>query len=542
MSGAGMAGLAGCINPLSSDDSNPEFSVAIQETNAPITTGDVLTVRVRVRNEGDSEARKTVTLSIGDQSSTRDVTLSPGGVSDIEFRQRITDSDGEIEILAETEFSAATQMVEIRREMFTEYNLEVISIRNELIDGERFTVEVQLSNQGTAEETHELQLYFEGFSDPVVSQSVTLGEDDSETVMLEWVTEGAAISNSIEVRYADQSVERDVTIREPADPQLEVNSAQSQIYVGQSYTLDVAVGNRGEVSVSNDLVVEIAGETITSESISLEGGERVQETFEWTPAVGIEGTLDVAVTFGEQSFSESLTVERAVRQVESRVRTTYEDFAEVVELTLSNDSPIEQERVVEGEITTTEEETFSGSIFGESFELTRPADTFTNQRPVTIPPNTEKMFVIKIPTGMWRFDAASKFGGDSSEPTWLPSFTHEAQVIRIPDAEATLNDWEKVVATEGTWEYFTSNVLLPTTFENVTSDPADVTVIGLIENLQGDQTPATAQRDLQLEPGETHEIELSVDITDIEFEGFEYIEISGVRDNPGSAPGLVELV
>jgi hypothetical protein len=143
---------------------------------------------------------------------------------------------------------------------------------------------------------------------------------------------------------------------------------------------------------------------------------------------------------------------------------------------------------------------------------------------------------------MWRFNATTKFV-NPPDPFWQPEFTHDAQVVRVPGADATLNEWEKVAATDGSVIVGDRGINrnLPATLENVTTEPAETTVIGLVGNLQGDRVPATTEQDIELGPGDTRDIELTINISDIELVGFGYLEIAGVRDNPGSAPGIIEL-
>lgn len=205
--------VAGCVGPLGSD-SEPEFSVSIRETNAPVLVGDVLEVRVRVRNESDTEGKKTVTYQIGEYTDTSDVTLEPDSVSDIEFRARLEGEPGVKEVLVETEFSAATESILVQRVGYSDFAINILSYTEELADGEEFTVTALVQNDGESQATEELQLLFDGIEEPVATESITLDAGGSERIELSWETVGVSDSESFKLVYDDAEAEESITVSE----------------------------------------------------------------------------------------------------------------------------------------------------------------------------------------------------------------------------------------------------------------------------------------------------------------------------------------
>jgi hypothetical protein len=252
------------------------------------------------------------------------------------------------------------------------------------------------------------------------------------------------------------------------------------------------------------------------------------------------GENEISVFIGDRSETVAATVEKAVEIVESRVEETPEDFAELIEVTIENRRDEEETVVIEGEI---EHEEFTDSVAFQSgtYEATLPAGTHTNERPVTLPAESSDTYFVKIVTDIWEFSGTSKIPLDAEISL---NYEHQANIRRNPDELPTMEPHELVAVRERNfdWDFNTGTTAVSATVENLSTERVNVETVAFIPTLEGDDDPVTSREEFTLAANQDESIEEELRWASLTFAGNGFLEIAGVRDEPGTDPGLSKLV
>jgi hypothetical protein len=227
-------------------------------------------------------------------------------------------------------------------------------------------------------------------------------------------------------------------------------------------------------------------------------------------------------------------VEEAISIVDSQVEETGEDFAELIKATIENKRPTEETIVVEGVIDREEYSIRAGTEFN-TFNTTIPAETHTNSRAVDVSPESTETVFVKIPTGVWEFAGDLKLRGDIEM-----QYDHETTLIKNPDELPEMESHELVSITEADVNFENAQVVITGTIENFSDDPLDNTIVGTLQDMDGE--PTTEENEIRLRPGQKTNFELSIFSGNLNTPGYRFVEIAGVREDPGSDPGFTSLV
>jgi len=166
-----------------------------------------------------------------------------------------------------------------------------------------------------------------GVSVPVVftvdgetfERSVTVGPDTT-TVAFTRQTDGAVgdrVTHTVTLQGTTQSVESEVR----ALPQFDITEvvAPGSATVSQPFSVTVTVANSGGADGSTTVEISVAGETVSTEEVTLGSGESATLTAELT--LDADGTLPYTVAVGDETATGSITVEEPDEQ-ESPDETT----------------------------------------------------------------------------------------------------------------------------------------------------------------------------------------------------------------------------
>lgn len=536
--GASFTAISGCGALGGGGDA--EFEVSIVEANDPVQSGGVLEATVVVDNVGDSAGRQEIRFSAGEMEDSTEVSLDSGASTEVTFNARVETDQREETIDATVESSGFSDLQRITVQRASQYELAILDITDDVVRGETLRAEVEVTNTGGIRDTKTVRLGSPGLTDALDSMDVTVGGGSSETVTLTWDVDDETSFGQISVTTEDDQVIQTVSLLDPAQLELIVQGTNAPVLDGESLEVDVRVANQGGVEVTETVSMEFNGDEVASESVTLEGGRQQTVTLSHETTLDDAGDNDVLVTLRDSSETTSVTVEEAIAIVESRVEETPEDFAELIEVTIENKRSEDETVVIDGEI---EHEEFTDSVAFQSgtYEATLPAGTNTNERPVTVSAESTETHYLKIITDIWEFGGTTKIplGAEISL-----NYEHEASLRRNPEELPTMEPHELVAVMErdSDWDFNAGTTILTATIENLSTERVNVETVAFVPTLEGDEDPVSNTEEFTLAANQDESIEEELRWGSLTFAGNEYLEIAGVRDEPGTDPGLSELV
>lgn len=536
--GASFTAISGCGALGGGGDA--EFEVSIVEANDPVQSGGVLEATVVVDNVGDSAGRQEIRFSAGEMEDSTEVSLDSGASTEVTFNARVETDQREETIDATVESSGFSDLQRITVQRASQYELAILDITDDVVRGETLRAEVEVTNTGGIRDTKTVRLGSPGLTDALDSMDVTVGGGSSETVTLTWDVDDETSFGQISVTTEDDQVIQTVSLLDPAQLELIVQGTNAPVLDGESLEVDVRVANQGGVEVTETVSMEFNGDEVASESVTLEGGRQQTVTLSHETTLDDAGDNDVLVTLRDSSETTSVTVEEAIAIVESRVEETPEDFAELIEVTIENKRSEDETVVIDGEI---EHEEFTDSVAFQSgtYEATLPAGTNTNERPVTVSAESTETYYLKIITDIWEFGGTTKIplGAEISV-----NYEHEASLRRNPEELPTMEPHELVAVMErdSDWDFNAGTTILTATIENLSTERVNVETVAFVPTLEGDEDPVSNTEEFTLAANQDESIEEELRWGSLTFAGNEYLEIAGVRDEPGTDPGLSELV
>jgi hypothetical protein len=283
------------------------FDPEITDTNSPVVESDLLSVTTTVTNTGDAEATQTLSLSVaGEQRDTTNVSLSGGDSTTVtlewetepgdagEYTATVTSDDGS-DSTSVTINSPPTLVVDINGT-----NAPVVA-------GESFTVEAVAENTGDAPATQAVSLSIAG--EQRDSTTVSLDGGDSTTVTLEWETEpGDAGEYTATVTSDDGSDTTSVTVNSPPTLVVDISGTNAPVVAGESFTVEAAVENTGDVAATQAVSLSIAGEQRDTTTVSLDGGDSTTVTLEWETGDDDAGEYTATVASEDDTATTDVSV------------------------------------------------------------------------------------------------------------------------------------------------------------------------------------------------------------------------------------------
>lgn len=193
-----------------------------------------------------------------------------------------------------------------------------LSVDEQVPVGESTTVTVTVTGTGETAVTRGLRIETGG--EPVVSGSLTVPADGTETVTEEVTLSGEARLAPVLVAVGETVATRTVRVVEPPTFEL-VELDTGSVTVGEQLVVRATVTNAGGVTGTRAVGVETGGEQVTTAELTLEPADRRTVTGRWTPGADDTGEQTVLVTVGDRVVEETVEVLRPaafeIEQVEA---------------------------------------------------------------------------------------------------------------------------------------------------------------------------------------------------------------------------------
>jgi len=590
MGSASIAALAGCgalggDSGGESDEQGAQFDVSISSTNQPVADGGLLKVTASVENVGETEATDEVLFTVGDFERTKSLTLTPDESQEVNFegRLQIDGPEQTFDATVETATDSDSREVTIFQKSFFEVELE--SITDDLVAGELFQATVRVENSGGEETTQTVRLDVIGMEDDPDSAEVTLGGGESTTVTLEWVTEGATWAEEVSIKTDDDSVSRQISVREdaivnfsiagvnsplvagetlvvdvrvtnesgvedtvpvaldipgiqedvdsmdvtvgaeqtrtvtltwtaddtdadeirvrirdeqetetilvrePASFEFELQDSPDSVYPGETVEVDVLVRNTGDVEGTTEIALTGPDGETDAQSVTVFGSVQNTETLEWVPGADHVGTQSLTVELGDRNEQVEVSVVYPLEVAGHDVVETYEDFAELMTVTVENASSVEFPAVVEGEIALENED-----------------EPFTNRTGGLVPGNSSREFTLKLHT-----DTNFGFLYEQFETEYTSAARLDKDADSIPD----IPGYDRLALKDIEWTNDDSNNVLELsgTVENYSESDASGTIMGMASIAQSQDELRWENNTINVDvaPGESKSFDLTVD-------------------------------
>lgn len=287
MGTAGFAALAGCgsggDSGDDSDDQDAQFEVTITSTNQPVADGALLEVTALVENVGEAEATDEVQFTVGDLERSSSLTLGPGDQEEITFegRLQIDQAEQSFDAAVETVSGSDSTEITVFRESFFEVELE--SITDDLVAGELFQATARVENAGGEETTKTVRLDVIGLEDDPEAVDVTLGGGESTTVTLEWDTTDAVWADEVVVETGDESVSREISVREDAIVNFTIGDVNTPLVGGETLNVEAVVTNESGVEDTVTVTLDVPGieDEVDSMDVTVGAEQTRSVTLNW---------------------------------------------------------------------------------------------------------------------------------------------------------------------------------------------------------------------------------------------------------------------
>jgi len=280
------------------------FAVDLEPV-ASVTAGEDLVAEAVVTNTGDETGTQTMTLTVdGETEGSQDLTLEGGESETVAFEYATTAGDTpEVAVGVSSGNETATAGVAVAERAQFEVEL---SPTEAAPAGEDLSVEATVTNTGGVTDTQQVTVTV-GES-PVAERELTLAGGESETVAVEYTTADADTpAVDIAVATGDATATGTATVLEPAALTVTSVTVDEPVVAGEDLVVEYTVENTGEVEATQAVTLGVDGETVATDTVTLDGGER--ETVTTTHSTTEGGvTLDVTVTTDHDSASVQVAV------------------------------------------------------------------------------------------------------------------------------------------------------------------------------------------------------------------------------------------
>jgi hypothetical protein len=231
---------------------------------------------------------------------------------------------------------------------------------SEITPGESVETTASVENTGDLEGTFDAELEIDGQA--VESQSVTLGGGESTTVTFDRTFSDAG---SYDVSVSGETAGT-VTVLEPASFEVtDASLSDSEIVEGDTVETTASVENTGDLEGSYDVELEVDGQTVDSQSVTLDGGESTTVAFDRT--FSDAGSYDVSVSGESAGSLEVLTPpDIEATTLETSPNPALEGETVDIQVTLENDGGATGEFDAQLQVDGSTEATKTATVEGKS--------------------------------------------------------------------------------------------------------------------------------------------------------------------------------
>jgi Mg-chelatase subunit ChlD len=302
----------------------PAFSIEAVAPDDHVTEGNPLNVTVTLENEGDADGERFVTLKAnGTVVDSESLYIAEGNTGSTNLIWNTSGGDfGETDITVVTQNESRTESVTIeeRDASASDFQVEITDEPPaEVSAGDTVEIEAEITNEEPVEDQQEIALYVDGDEVVDIEETTTLGDGDTDTVILNW-TPGASAEGerTLTVASADDEATKDIVVNTDGSslPEFTVDIQDSAPTVteGEELTLDVEVTNDGEEPSTQDIYLFNADEDAIVdifEVTDLDPGQTRSIDLSWQTQVG-QG--DTTKTLEAQSNANSDAVDATVEE------------------------------------------------------------------------------------------------------------------------------------------------------------------------------------------------------------------------------------
>jgi subtilisin family serine protease len=290
------------------------FNVTSIEANAStVLEGETVQVNATINNTGDGTAEQDVTLdingSVGQTVDSTNVTLDPGSETTVSLNWTTQDGQaGDYDATVTTEQDSNSTAVTV--EAPANFSVNVTGTTSPVLEGETLDVDAEITNVGDRNDTQTINLTTDATQRD--STTIALNASESRNVTLSWPTgSDDAGDYTATVASENQSDSSTVTVQEPANFSVSIDSTNSPVTEGGNLTVDATINNTGDVSDTQEVNLTIDGGEgeVENTSVQLDPGTTTTETFNWTTAEGDAGDYNATVNSENDSVTTGVTVQ-----------------------------------------------------------------------------------------------------------------------------------------------------------------------------------------------------------------------------------------
>lgn len=318
------------------DNLDAYVTVDIDEetTDTQVASGEEATINATVENIGDSAAGipgsffDTVSITLGadgDQSTTID-SLSPGEVKNITFTYTQSETGvANLRIesaIGRTDFQGSdaedSTTVEFVDDEFYDVQINEANSTLDVVENETAVVNTTVENTVNIDgDTQQINLTVN--EQVVDSQSVTLNGGESTTFDLTFDTSqvGAGVFNAT-VISEDDSATTDITVSDAAEFNVtDLDPPSATVATDGTITVSANVTNVGGTTATQTVEFRINGTERRNQSVTLDGGNSTEVSFNGVPIDTGTGTFQYGVFSDDDSATGTLSVVEQLTAIET---------------------------------------------------------------------------------------------------------------------------------------------------------------------------------------------------------------------------------
>ena len=283
------------------------LAVSVDSTNAPVLSGETLSVDATVENTGEESKTQTVALTVGGQQrNSTEVTLAGGESTTLTFEWATSEGDaGEYTATVASDDDDASAAVEVQVPPNLVVSLD--GTNAPVVEGETLSFEATVENTGGATDTQSIALTIGG--QQRASTEVTLADGESTTVTLTWDTsDGDAGEYTATIASDDDSASAGVTVHKPAEFGVEITDTSSPVVQNETLLVNATVENAGDLSDRQTVTLTIGGQQRNSTEVTLTGGDSTTVTLAWVTDGGDADEYDAVVASADADARAPVTV------------------------------------------------------------------------------------------------------------------------------------------------------------------------------------------------------------------------------------------
>jgi len=290
------------------------FEVAIDtdESSLNVTGDQNVEVIADVENVGAQPGTQDIELSVDGTvvDAHSSLGLNDGEGQSVELSwSPDSDDRGEFELEVTSDDSSATATANIIDDAFFDVSIDTDASELEVLQDDPVVIEADIENPGDVEGSQDIELIANGLMVDSVSLTVAAGE--TESVTLQWDNETTETGSYIvEVASEDSSDSALASVLAPAHFDVDIDEAASDLAgaAGDDIRVVATVHNTGDVSGTQDIVLELSGNSITEGDVTVEAGNTKVVTFVWQTDTDDIGDHTATVSSDDDSTDASVTV------------------------------------------------------------------------------------------------------------------------------------------------------------------------------------------------------------------------------------------